>query len=90
VARATLADSHTGWVYRSEPPRVEPPLRPDPPPAQRQSHVDNGGRVASATPSSDHVWFERSLLVMAVPVALTLTAMLVPVLWMFGPRMRRS
>jgi len=27
---------------------------------------------------------------MAVPVALTLTAMLVPVLWMFGPRMRQS
>jgi hypothetical protein len=33
---------------------------------------------------------ERSLLVMAVPVALTLTAMLVPVLWMFGPRTRQS
>jgi hypothetical protein len=33
---------------------------------------------------------ERGLLVMAVPVALTLTAVLVPVLWMFGPRTERS
>jgi hypothetical protein len=66
VARGSIEDGRTGWVYRSGPPVV-----------------------TAARPRPEYGWLERGLLVMAVPVALTLTAMLLPALWMFGPRTER-
>jgi hypothetical protein len=90
VARADLGETRVGWVYRSDPPAPidnAPPALVDvaPPPAPaRLSTSPPSPRVAS--PEVSRSWVETGLGVMGLPVALTIAAMMAPMLWLLAPR----
>jgi hypothetical protein len=81
VARADLGETRVGWVYRSDPPVA---VAPPPPAPARLSASAPTPRVAPAEVSRS--WVETGLGVMGLPVALTIAAMMAPMLWFLAPR----
>jgi hypothetical protein len=80
VARADLGESRVGWVYRSDPPApvIAEPRRPAPARVSAPASLPR--------PEVSRGWVETGLGVMGLPVALTIAAMMAPVLWFLAPR----
>lgn len=102
VVRGAFEETQTGWVYRSdaraeaiEPPRIKP-VWPAPEPVDHAWSARHGHAAPRehfspehATPaSSSRGWIETSLLLMALPMAITAGMMLAPMIWMCAPRRR--
>jgi len=91
VARDDLGDTRVGWVYRSDPPA---PIVAEPPPPVFRVKAEATGFAAARVsapaslprPDVSRSWVETGLGVMGLPVALTIAAMMAPVLWLLAPR----
>lgn len=99
VVRGAYEDNQTGWVYRSDAAPVEPRIKPvwpapEPvdhawtPPAEHAVPRERFSPEHAAQSSSSRGWLETSLLIMALPMAVTAGMMLAPMIWMFAPRRR--
>ena len=80
VARAPLADSRSGWVYRSD----APPLPRSAPPREKPRF-----EPAEVPQPPTRGWMASGLYWMALPMAVGMTLMLAPVVWILGARSRR-
>jgi hypothetical protein len=97
VARDPIADSKSGWVYRSDPPPAPPvtpfgPVVRDVPPAYAvPARTDDVDRFQPDTPAvpAPRNWVATGVYLMVLPVSIGMSIMFAPVSWMLGIRSRR-
>jgi hypothetical protein len=84
VARDPIADTRSGWVYRSDPLANHDPE----PPTIRTPQ--NGERFEPAAPPqpAPRSWLYTGVYLMVLPVTIGMTIMFAPVSWMLGSRSR--
>lgn len=78
--RNPIADTRSGWVYRSDP----PPLTPSAPP-----RVEPRFEPAEVPQPPTRSWVASGLYLMALPMAVGMTLLLAPVAWILTARSRR-